>query len=129
MRLVTMFLNYSALESGKLVLQLRRQQLDRLRARPDVPLAGRFSKGEGPAGKYKDRSRLAICSEFDYQKVQQCMANLLDNALKHTPTGGCVALAAKTSLLGAAYLGAVTLAGIVRAPRRDAALQANSVRP
>jgi signal transduction histidine kinase len=33
--------------------------------------------------------------KFDYQKVQQCMANLLDNALKHTPTGGTVTLNAE----------------------------------
>ena len=58
-RLVSMFLNYSALESGKLVLQLHDNNLDRLRARSDVPLAGRFSKGEGPAG-YKAPSRFAV---------------------------------------------------------------------
>src|SRR5258708_27801166 len=29
---------------------------------------------------------------FDYQKVQQAAANLLDNALKHTPAGGTVTL-------------------------------------
>jgi signal transduction histidine kinase len=33
--------------------------------------------------------------KFDYQKVQQTVANLLDNALKHTPTGGCVTLRAE----------------------------------
>jgi signal transduction histidine kinase len=32
--------------------------------------------------------------KFDYQKVQQTVANLLDNALKHTPSGGCVTLRA-----------------------------------
>ncbi|HKS66452.1 MAG TPA: HAMP domain-containing sensor histidine kinase [Candidatus Acidoferrales bacterium] len=89
-RLVSMFLNYSALESGKLVLQLRENDLQdcikdlvcrwqeafqrvnvRLETRvdPDVPLF-----------------------KFDYQKVQQCIANLIDNALKHTPEGGCVTL-------------------------------------
>src|SRR5947207_7818069 len=31
---------------------------------------------------------------FDYQKVQQAAANLLDNALKHTPSGGTVTLRA-----------------------------------
>src|SRR5262249_60576146 len=33
--------------------------------------------------------------KFDYQKVQQAAANLLDNALKHTPAGGTVVLRAK----------------------------------
>jgi signal transduction histidine kinase len=32
--------------------------------------------------------------KFDYQKVQQCVANLLDNALKHTPAGGTITLIA-----------------------------------
>jgi len=32
---------------------------------------------------------------FDYQKVQQAAANLLDNSLKHTPSGGTVTLVAK----------------------------------
>jgi signal transduction histidine kinase len=87
-RLVSMFLNYSALESGKLVLQLRENDLQDcikdlsyrwqdafkranvhldMRVNPDIPVF-----------------------KFDYQKVQQCMANLLDNALKHTPAGGSV---------------------------------------
>ena len=82
-RLVSMFLNYSALESGKLVLQLRENDLRdcindlacrwqdafqranvrlEMQMHPDLPLF-----------------------RFDYQKVQQCIANLLDNALKHTP--------------------------------------------
>jgi signal transduction histidine kinase len=32
---------------------------------------------------------------FDYQKVQQAAANLLDNSLKHTPSGGNVMLVAR----------------------------------
>jgi signal transduction histidine kinase len=92
-RLVSMFLNYSALESGKLVLQLRENDLRdcindltcrwqdafkrsnvklEIKIHPDLPLF-----------------------KFDYQKVQQCMANLLDNALKHTPATGCVTLSAQ----------------------------------
>jgi signal transduction histidine kinase len=85
-----MFLNYSALESGKLVLHLRendlRDCLDELALRwletfqrKGVRLEKRFEPG------------LPVF-RFDYQKLQQVVANLLDNVLKYTPEGGCVTL-------------------------------------
>src|SRR5580658_11230191 len=92
-RLVSMFLNYSALESGKLVLQLRENDLrdcvkdltcrwqdafQRAKVRLDIQIHPEL-------GPFK----------FDYQKVQQCVANFLDNALKHTPAQGCVTLIAE----------------------------------
>lgn len=91
-RLVSMFLNYSALESGRLVLHLRENDLrDCLGelaarwhdafARKQVRLETRFSND-------------LLTFKFDYQKVQQTVANLLDNGLKHTPAGGEVLLAA-----------------------------------
>lgn len=93
-RLVSMFLNYSALESGRLVLHLRendlRDCLGELAARwqeafqrKQVRLETHFSS-DLPNFK------------FDYQKVQQTVANLLDNGLKHTPAGGEVTLNART---------------------------------
>jgi len=89
-RLVSMFLNYSALESGKLVLHLiqndPRDCLNELVSlwrdgflRNKVRLEARLSPELKPF-------------RFDYQKVQQAVGNLLDNALKHTPAGGRVAL-------------------------------------
>jgi len=92
-RLVSMFLNYSALESGKLVLHLRdndpRECLTELASlwsdaflRNQVRLETQLSDRLGPF-------------RFDYQKVQQTVANLLDNALKHTPAGGRVTLLAE----------------------------------
>jgi len=91
-RLVSMFLNYSALESGKLVMHLRendpRDCLNELGtlwrdafARNQVRLEIQLSESLEPF-------------KFDYQKVQQTVANLLDNALKHTPSGGQVTLMA-----------------------------------
>ena len=92
-RLVSMFLNYSALESGKLVLHTRENDLGECLAelsnrwqlafqRSQVRLETRFSDSLPPL-------------KFDYQKVQQCAATLLDNALKHTPAGGTVVLGAE----------------------------------
>ena len=91
-RLVSMFLNYSALESGKLVLQLRENDLrDCLEE-----LSKRWSEAFQRKGVKLDASFDPSIANFrfDYQKVQQAAANLLDNALKHTPAGGTVKMRA-----------------------------------
>ena len=92
-RLVSMFLNYSALESGKLALQLRendlRDCLDELAQRWTEAFQRKGVRLEAGI----DPSIPAF--RFDYQKVQQVVANLLDNALKHTPSGGSVTLRAR----------------------------------
>ena len=91
-RLVSMFLNYSALESGKLVLQLRendlRDCLDELSKRWSEAFQRKGVRLEANIDPSIPTFR------FDYQKVQQVAANLLDNALKHTPSGGMVTLRA-----------------------------------
>src|SRR6266851_5091954 len=92
-RLVSMFLNYSALESGKLMLHLRENDL----AECLEELARRWQEGfqrkQVRLGTQLEKG-LPVFS-FDYQKVQQAVGNLLDNALKHTPTGGSVTLRAR----------------------------------
>ena len=91
-RLVSMFLNYSALESGKLVLQLRendlRDCLDEVAKRWSEAFQRKGVRLEAAFDPSIPNFR------FDYQKVQQAAANLLDNALKHTPGGGMVTLQA-----------------------------------
>lgn len=92
-RLVSMFLNYSALESGKLVLQLRENDLrDCL-----TEISSRWSEAFARKGvKLETNMDPSIPAfKFDYQKVQQVAFNLLDNALKHTPSGGTVILRAR----------------------------------
>ncbi len=92
-RLVSMFLNYSTLESGKLVLHIRENDLrDCL-----LELATRWNEAF-----QRKHVRLEVALDdklpvfrFDYQKVQQAVANLLDNALKHTPAGGGVMMRAE----------------------------------
>ena len=108
-RLVSMFLNYSALESGKLVLHLRENDLRDCLSE----LATRWHE----AFQRKQVRLETILNadlpifKFDYQKVQQTVANLLDNALKHTPAGGTCYVACGASLLGAAIGGRNSDAG------------------
>ncbi|MBZ5697253.1 MAG: HAMP domain-containing histidine kinase [Acidobacteriia bacterium] len=92
-RLVSMFLNYSALESGKLVLHLRENDLRDC-------LGELASRWRETFVRKHVRLDMTLNNDlpifkFDYQKVQQTVANLLDNALKHTPAGGHVELRAE----------------------------------
>lgn len=92
-RLVSMFLNYSALESGRLVLQLHENDL-----RDCInDLVARWKDAFQRANVRLDVQVAADLPvfRFDYQKVQQCIVNLLDNAVKHTPPEGTVRLAAE----------------------------------
>ena len=92
-RLVSMFLNYSTLESGKLVLHLRDNDLRDCLTELATRWHEAFQRNHVRLESTFDEN-LPIF-KFDYQKVQQTVANLLDNALKHTPAGGCVTLRAE----------------------------------
>lgn len=89
-RLVSMFLNYSALESGKLVLHLNENDLRDCLEELALRWQEAFQR-KGVRLETGFESGLPVF-RFDYQKVQQAVANLLDNALKHTPAGGSVTL-------------------------------------
>jgi signal transduction histidine kinase len=92
-RLVSMFLNYSALESGKLVLQLRENDLRDCLEETATRWSEAFQRKGVKLETLLDPSIPTF--RFDYQKVQQAAANLLDNALKHTPSKGTVTLRAR----------------------------------
>jgi signal transduction histidine kinase len=92
-RLVSMFLNYSALESGKLVLHMRENDLRDCIKDLNCRWQDAFLRAKVRLD-VKIHEDLPIF-KFDYQKVQQCIFNLIDNALKHTPAGGEVTLMAQ----------------------------------
>jgi signal transduction histidine kinase len=121
-RLVSMFLNYSALESGKLALHMRENDLrdcieeitlrwQEAAHRKQVRMEAQFGEGLEPF-------------KFDYQKVQQAVANLLDNALKHTPPGGSIRVNAEPYF----WERRVTHVAPPADRRRERAEEANSVR-
>ncbi len=99
-RLVSMFLNYSALESGKLVLQLRENDLrDCL-----DEMAKRWSEAFQRKGVRLDVNLdPSIPSfRFDYQKVQQAAANLAGQLAEAYARGRDGDAGGKAALLGAA---------------------------
>ncbi len=121
-RLVSMFLNYSALESGKLVLHLRENDLGDCLTELTTRWHEAFQRKHVRLDFSIDDALPVF--KFDYQKVQQTVANLLDNALKHTPSGGSVTLRAE------AHFWERRNAQEIRAPdrRRERAQQPNAVR-
>ncbi len=91
-RLVSMFLNYSALESGKLALYIRENDLSDCLSELVTRWSDAFHRKQVRLETSLHAGLQAF--KFDYQKVQQAAANLLDNALKHSPSQGRVVLTA-----------------------------------
>ena len=121
-RLVSMFLNYSALESGKLVLHLRENDLRDCMTDLIMRWKDAFQRKQVRLEKYFDAQLPNF--NFDYQKVQQTAANLLDNALKHTSAGGTVTLRVEPHFWERRAADAVPLAE----RRRERAQRTNSVK-
>src|ERR1700679_4184222 len=120
-RLVSMLLKYSALDTGKLMLQMRENDLRDC-------INDLTCRWQDAFQRAKVHLEVKVHPElpsfkFDYQKVQQCVANLLDNALKHTPPKGCVTLIAEPHF----WERRVSEASPSTDRRRDAGMRANSV--
>lgn len=93
-RLVSTFLNYTALESGKLVLQFQDNDIRDCVNDMVVRWKEAFRRANVSLEVVLDEKLPAF--KFDYPKIQQCVTNLVDNALKHTPAGGKVTLQVQT---------------------------------
>lgn len=92
-RLVSTFLNYTALESGKLVLQFQENDLRDCLNDVAVRWKEAFQRANVRLEIQTDEKMRTF--KFDYPKIQQCITNLVDNALKHTPSGGCITVNAQ----------------------------------
>lgn len=92
-RLVSTFLNYTALESGKLVLQFQENDIRDCVEDVGIRWKEAFQRANIHLEVFLD-PKLRVF-KFDYPKIQQCVTNLVDNALKHTPSGGKVVLRAE----------------------------------
>ncbi|HKV27950.1 MAG TPA: HAMP domain-containing sensor histidine kinase [Candidatus Acidoferrales bacterium] len=92
-RLVSTFLNYTALESGKLVLQFQDNDIRDCMNDVVVRWKEAFRRTNIHLEVSMDEKLPAF--KFDYPKIQQCITNLVDNALKHTPAKGAVTLQVK----------------------------------
>jgi len=89
-RLVTQLLDLSQLESGVVPLERRRTQLALLldQAVREAEVAGRdveFVTAVEPPG---------LAANVDPERIHQVLANLLDNATRHSPAGGTVTVRA-----------------------------------
>jgi len=93
-RLVTDLLHVSQIEGGRLPLEKETHEpSDILRQALDLfaPLANR--KGQELACLTPSGSAPVSC---DRERIQQVLSNLIGNALKFAPQGGCISLAAQT---------------------------------
>lgn len=90
-RLVSMFLNYSALQSGRLALNLQTNDLEDCMAELIARWQPAFARQQV---RLETRTTGTLpLFPFDWQKVQQVVGNLLDNSLRHSPAQGKVVLA------------------------------------
>ncbi len=97
------FLAYSSLEAGKVTLRYEAGDLNACLAEVCGYWIDQFRE-KGVALYFPSNPRLEQF-EFDYHKVQQVVANLLENSLKFTPAGGTVWLTAEPYAWGRAERG------------------------
>ncbi|MBZ5562470.1 MAG: HAMP domain-containing histidine kinase [Acidobacteriia bacterium] len=90
---ITDFLAYSSLEAGKVTLRYETGDLNACLAEVCGYWIDQFRE-KGVALFFPSNPRLEQF-EFDYHKVQQVVANLLENSLRFTPAGGTVWLTAE----------------------------------
>jgi signal transduction histidine kinase len=96
-RLITDFLTFSALETGNLNLQLDEpRDLNACLTEICSFWLGRF-QSKGVAFYYLASDHMRAF-QFDYDRIQRVVSNLLENALKFTPPGGTVWLNAELQL-------------------------------
>lgn len=95
-RLITDFLTFSALQTGNIALHWEDGDLNACLQEICSFWLPRF-QGKGVAFYFLANAHLPAFP-FDYDRIQRVLSNLLENALKFTPTGGTVWLSAEPLL-------------------------------
>lgn len=94
-RFIQDVLTYSALETGKIPMKFEMGDVGACLAEVFETWLRLFHQ-KGVSLYYLTRTKIERF-KFDYFKIQQIVSNLLENALKFTPTGGTVWISAETS--------------------------------
>lgn len=94
LRLINDLLNLARIESGRVDYDLRAILLDDI-VQATLPMIEPQLAGRGL--RYESNVPPELVAEADLEKVQQILLNLLSNASKFTPAGGCVRVEARVA--------------------------------
>ncbi|MGP1450278.1 MAG: response regulator [Wolinella sp.] len=92
-------LDLSKIESGKFTIEKLPMYLES-ELKTVVDFCDVKAKEKGVSLNCKIESLRSLAVEGDAMRLKQVLANLLNNAIKFTPTGGCVTLCAEASSVG-----------------------------
>jgi signal transduction histidine kinase len=95
LRLLTTLMDISEVETGSINLQMRRENLTALLE--DMIDLFRYGAEEKDL-EVTSEIQAELYADIDVDRIRQVMANLLDNAVKYSPKGGCIDVSASRTI-------------------------------